>query len=597
VTSKIKFLASVLLCATPLVAADDAVTRAMRDELARSMRKLQLENLQKPYFIAYRMVDSDSCTATASFGALISSTCGGGSGSSPSRTRSLSVEVRVGDYARDNTNFYAFQLAASGVVHTFVIGGMGISIDDNYDELRRQLWVATDSGYKQALDVYAKKKAALEHRTRTDDAPDFSKEEVVTDSEIMPRVELSAAEAAATVKSLSALFRQAPGIDNSEVQLSGTNQLVRYLNSEGTSFTRQTSQLALTARADTQASDGIPLTDFEVVYAHSLRELPSREELAKRVQALQARLQNLRTATLVERYAGPVLFEGEAAAELVAQSIGSAVIGLPRLVVDDVRFEKIFGSEDNTLTDKLGGRVFPPFLSLTDNPAAREFQGKPLFGGYQVDDDGVKAHPTTLVDKGTFKEMLHSRALVHGTTQSSSSRRGPGPVPSNLLFSSDKSLTTDQLKAELIRLVKEHGKEYGVLIRRIANASLVQPLGRGRTVFITTRGASSIDMEPVLEAYKVYSDGREELVRNLNIQGFSLAAFKDIVAVSDTPYVNTAPFRTRRISPVNTGMSFSATPTLVSVAVPSLLFDDMTLQRPTGEIPNLPFTKHPFFEK
>jgi hypothetical protein len=35
----------------------------------------------------------------------------------------------------------------------------------------------------------------------------------------------------------------------------------------------------------------------------------------------------------------------------------------------------------------------------------------------------------------------------------------------------------------------------------------------------------------------------------------------------------------------------------VSIAAPAMLFDDMTLQRPTGEVPNLPFTKHPFFDK
>jgi len=595
-TFLLRTLTSVLLLAAPVVAADDAVMRAMRDELARSMKKLQLENLQKPYFIAYRMIDSDSCSANASFGALISSSCPA-AGNAQNRNRSLSVEVRVGDYARDNTNFYAFQLGLSGVVRTFVMGGMGIAIDDNYDEIRRQLWVATDSGYKQALDVYAKKKAALEHRTRTGDAPDFSKEEVVTDSESMPRVALTADDAEAAVKSLSALFRQAPGIDNSEVQINGTNIFMRYVNSEGTSFTRQTAQVSLIARADTQAVDGLPLTDFEAVYARSLQEMPSREELAKRVRALEARLQSLRTASLVERYTGPVLFEGEAAAELVTQSIGNAVLGMPRLVVDDVRFERVFGSEDGALTDKLGGRVFPDFLSLTDNPAAREFEGKPLFGGYQVDDDGVKSRPTTLVGKGTLMTMLHTRALISDTTQSSGNRRGAGPMPSNLLFTAEKSLNADQLKAELIRLIKQRNKEYGVLVRRISNPTLTQSLGRGRTVIITTRGASSIELEPVVEAYKVYPDGREELVRNLNIQGFSLAAFKDIVAVSDTAWVNTAPFRARRVSPVIGGVSFSATPPLVSVAVPSLLFDDLTMQRPTGEIPNLPFTKHPFFEK
>ena len=41
----------------PVFGAGDDVMRAMRDELARSMRKLQLENLDKPYFVAYRVVE------------------------------------------------------------------------------------------------------------------------------------------------------------------------------------------------------------------------------------------------------------------------------------------------------------------------------------------------------------------------------------------------------------------------------------------------------------------------------------------------------------------------------------------------------------
>ena len=36
---------------------------------------------------------------------------------------------------------------------------------------------------------------------------------------------------------------------------------------------------------------------------------------------------------------------------------------------------------------------------------------------------------------------------------------------------------------------------------------------------------------------------------------------------------------------------------IVTVAVPALLFDDMTLQRPNGDVPNLPVTKHPFFDR
>src|SRR5579863_8143319 len=98
-----KILCTALICAASLAAADDVVMRAMRDEMARSMKKLQLENLQKPYFIAYRAMESDGCTVEASFGALTVSSCE----PRTAGTRRIGIEVRVGDYARDNTNFFA----------------------------------------------------------------------------------------------------------------------------------------------------------------------------------------------------------------------------------------------------------------------------------------------------------------------------------------------------------------------------------------------------------------------------------------------------------------------------------------------------------
>ena len=58
---------SLILCALaaalPLCAQDDIVVKAMRDELDRSMKQLQLENLEKSYFISYCVIDSDNTRA------------------------------------------------------------------------------------------------------------------------------------------------------------------------------------------------------------------------------------------------------------------------------------------------------------------------------------------------------------------------------------------------------------------------------------------------------------------------------------------------------------------------------------------------------
>jgi predicted Zn-dependent protease len=589
-------LAVLLTCAASSAAADDVVLRAMRDELARSMKKLQLETLQKPYFISYRAVETGGCTTVATFGALTANTCDPAN-ASESRSRVLSVDVRVGDYARDNTNFFV-PMNSAGVVRPLRDGGMAVPIEDNYDEIRRQLWLATDSAYKNALDLYAKKKAALENRRRTEDAPDFSKEPPVTNDEKTPAIEWNRAAFEKTVKTLSALFRETPVVADSEVRLNASHWLTRYVNSEGTAYTRDTSFATLQINAAAQAVDGMTLTDFDVVYGRTLDQLPSQEEMVKRVRAMGARLTNLQKAPMVEKYTGPVLFEGQAAAELFFQGLGSVLLGVPRVVVDDSRLESLYNSNAG-LADRIGSRILPDFLSITDNASAVDFQDKPLFGGYQLDDEGVKAAPVTLVQNGILKTLLHSRALLPGTTQSTASKRGMYPSPSNLMISASKAMPPEQLKAELIRMAKQRGNEFGIVVRRVGNPSLAMALNRS-VIIISTGGNApgAIPLEPLIEAYKVFPDGHEELVRNLTVNGMTLASFKDIAAVSDNPYVYTAPMRISVRTPMMpTGMIAIGGPTAVSGVVPSMLFEELMLQRPAGDIPNLPFTTHPFFAK
>jgi PmbA/TldA metallopeptidase C-terminal domain len=582
------------LLAQSAPASGDVVIRAMQDELARSMKKLQLENLQKPYFVAYRAVENEGCNVTASFGALVNSYC---EPPGTARSRLFSVEVRVGDYARDNSNFYAPMFNA-GVTRPLITGGLTVPLDDNYDELRRQLWLGTDSAYKNALDMFAKKKAALEHRTRTDDAPDFSKEPVVHINEVDPPIAWNRSEIESAVKALSLIFRETPGIDNSEVRWSATRWFARYVNSEGSSYLRATTLVTVNINADTQAEDGMPLSDFDVIYARTPAELPSRDEIGKRIRALAARLDKMRKAPLVERYTGPVLFEGQAAAEIFLQGLGSYMVGTPRVVVEDSRLDRLYNNNTG-LIDRVGTRVLPDFVTVVDNPAIKEMSSRPIFGGYPVDDDGVKSGPTTVVDQGILKTLLHGRGLLPGTTHSTASHRGFTPSPSNLIVTSSKSLPPEQLKTELIKMAQQRGKEYGILVRRMSNMAFASSLLRSRTIIITGGGTpGSLSVEPLIEAYKVYPDGREELVRNLEVNGLTLGSFKDIVAVSNAPAIQTTQVRIMARQPMMPG-SFTppSGPSVVSIQIPSLLFEDVGLQRPSGDVPSLPFSKHPSFDK
>jgi hypothetical protein len=124
-------------------------------------------------------------------------------------------------------------------------------------------------------------------------------------------------------------------------------------------------------------------------------------------------------------------------------------------------------------------------------------------------------------------------------------------------------------------------------------------LGRGRVITSSTSGApASLQVEPALEAYKVYPDGREELVRNLNINGLTLDTFKSVVAVGEPSTVYTAPLRVvARMALGGLSMLAPGGPNIVSANVPAMLFEDLTLQKPSGDVPVLPFSRHPYFDK
>ncbi len=91
-----------------LHAQDDILMKALRDELARSMEELQLEAMERPYFIAYRVEEITNVRVSGTLGSLLIR--------SENHTRTLAVEARVGDYALDNTNFLLLPEMRSGVV-------------------------------------------------------------------------------------------------------------------------------------------------------------------------------------------------------------------------------------------------------------------------------------------------------------------------------------------------------------------------------------------------------------------------------------------------------------------------------------------------
>ena len=572
-----------LFCSIALHAADDIPMKAMRDELARS-RNMQLSGLAKPYFIAYRMQDMTTTTVSASLGSLLNS--------QSIRSRMFQVDLRVGDYKLDNSNFMSFA--------TRQVGGLShneqISLDDNYKEIRRRIWLATDSQYKQAVELFTAKQAALQNQSHGDDLADFSQEKPNQhfESDKPATIDLAAIETLA--RQVSAVFRQMPELESSQVTIAVHNVYTRYLSTEGTEFTLFDPGTSVEIKASTQAKDGIPIDDDEFVFLGSPARLASAE-LPARAQQMVARLQKLRTSSTLDRYNGPVLFEGEAGAEVFAQSFAPALVASRTPVSDNPRaqafFEQMttrFGSA--SLGDHIGGRVLPDFLTVVDNPKLDSFQSTRLTGTYAVDEDGVPTRVNTVVESGILKLVLNSRTPVVGATQSTGSHFGVSPAPTNLIVNTTKSASQQELRQMLLERAKARGLDYGIIVRRAGGSA-----GEFIQAAMAMAQGGAASGNNMLEVVKLYSDGHEELVHGVQLQSMTAASFKDIVAVGDKPTVYSTVFIPGFTSLMMVGLSgdpsaISGLP-VVSYVVPTLLFDEATLKKASGPFPNPPVTTPP----
>src|SRR2546422_9354505 len=232
---------------------------------------------------------------------------------------------------------------------------------------------------------------------------------------------------------------------------------------------------------------------------------------------MAADLTALRAAPVLEAdYSGPVLFTGQASAEMFARVLAPNLSG-QRLPLTDQQQAQTNRSE---LVDRLNRPVLPRFLSVFDDPTAQRMGNQELMGYYQVDDQGVPARRVSLIEQGVLKSFLMSRRP--GKNMPQSNGHGRSGVPgretaqiSNLFIQTNQGKSYEELKQELIAMCKTENLDYGIVIRALLTDSRT-PIG---VPFLT---------------YKVYvADGREELVRGAFASGVPIRALRQIDAVGD----------------------------------------------------------------
>jgi predicted Zn-dependent protease len=534
----------------------------MLDEIARA-KTLQISGLDKPYFVAYSISDNDSAVVEASLGGILAS--------SRVHTRSPAIVLRVGDYKFDNTNSIYAGNARLGL---FVV-------DDDYNALRNQLWLSTDALYKASADQITRKRAALREIADPDSTPDFAPAQPVTILQTPSHLKVDLPRWNEMARKLSARFVAHPEILVSVVAIRAIDSTYRIVNTEGTIVRTPQTLASVDARASSLAADGSRVWNHELVTVLNPEQLPSGEELTARVTRLADDTDRLAKAPAGEDYTGPVLFEGEAAPQLMAEALADA-IRLQRKPISPPGANAPGAQPvDSVWASRIGSRVLPEWLSLIDDPHEQQFGGTVLAGHYDVDDEGIPAQRVIVVERGVLKNFLLSRLPVRTFNGSNGHGRLPGAYASeaaeigNLFVQASQTVPEAEMKAKLLASVKTAGLKYGIVVRKIdfpstANVEDLQTMFRD----LQKNGYTRTLNTPIL-TYRVYPDGREELVRAMHFKEFSAKDLRDIQAASDHPYV---------LNYFNNGSSFdlldmTRDAVTSSVVCPSLLFDSVEMGR------------------
>jgi len=233
-------------------------------------------------------------------------------------------------------------------------------------------------------------------------------------------------------------------------------------------------------------------------------------------------------------------------------------------------------------------------LSVSDNPQQGSYNGVALPVAWKVDDDGVATQPIKLVEKGTLKTLLTTRAPAPPLEHSSGSRHGWGPAPTTLTLAAEKTMTHDEMRQELLRRVKERGLAYGIVVRTGGGGGLT---GLLRMFAAMATSPGSMATNALTEVYKLFPDGHEELIRGADLSGMMTATFRDIVAAGEKPVLFNATFIPKFNALFSMGLSGASDLPVVSYIVPSLLFEEATLVKTTSPRPNPPATKSPLAER
>jgi predicted Zn-dependent protease len=417
--------------------------------------------------------------------------------------------------------------------------------------VQNHLWLETDRRYREAVQALANVKndqstlAAQKERL-----PDFVHEK--PESYIQKPATLTFDKPKWVARLRACSERALRGVAT-RGSCQATFQLITvyFVNSEGAQLQQSWTSAVLAVGVGVKADDGAPLSRLEQRFGRTPDDLPDDKEVDKMIAAVTGDLNALHAAPVVDPYVGPAILEGRAAGVFFHEVFGHRIEG---------HRQKDYTS-GKTFAEKIGQPIMPAWLSVYDDPEIATLNGIQLNGFFHFDDEGVRAQRTHLVDDGVLVGFLMGRNPIKAFPHSNGhGRKQAGLFPvsrqGNLVVESKKTVERDRLEDLLIAEIKQQGRPFGMVFTDIS----------GGVTNTDAFNPQAFKVNPVM-AYRVYPDGRRELVRGVDIVGTPLTALSSIRAAS------------REVETFNGVCGAESGWVPVSASAPSLLLGSLEVER------------------
>ena len=425
----------------------------------------------------------------------------------------LQVQTRAGSPQMDNTRtlkkdrtFYNLQVEEVP------------AIEGDGKAFTTAVWRQTQLSAEEAQQDFNRVRAdAQTAAQRTDDSPDFTfppKETFCRQDEPL-NFDLDQLEK--MLIKASALTQNKPFVLDSDFSFSYITGSRYFVDSEGTQLKTPIRRARLVYSVEGKISDGSKLVRTQTYDVLHPSQLPSEEKLLADVTRSIGELQALTQAPEADPIMVPAILKNRAMAVFVHEVLGHRVEGHRQK-------EDTFG---RTFTDKIGKQVVSPILTIVDDATLPSFNQIPLRGFYEYDDEGVKARPVTLVENGILKGFLMSSSPIKGFPKSNGHGRGeegrrPVARMGNTRVIASDTVSYEELEQKLLAEIKSQNKPYGYII---------EDLSGGFTITETFH-PQSFKLTPTL-VYRIYPDGKKEVVRGADMVGTPLVSFNEIIAAAD----------------------------------------------------------------